>query len=258
MSGKGKVKPNNQAAPGPIGNTQGLIVPQTQPNASGPGNSAPPPKPTPKEEGWWNRWGSDALHTTLDVVGLIPGVGEVADGANALVYLAEGDKVSAALSAAAMLPIGGQAATAAKMAKKGAQVLEKQAAKKAAEEAVAENAKKEAQAAASGGYVKKSLLLNGPIRITEKGLAHVVERHTVNDIPKFAGKSKFNEGENLSVLINSGTQQRMVQQANGNFARTWDAGRSVGIDRVSGQHTSVMTVITRPDGELVTAFPGHP
>ncbi|WP_228112003.1 GH-E family nuclease [Zoogloea sp. 1C4] len=175
MSGKGKVKPNNQAAPGPIGNTQGLIVPQTQPNASGPGNSAPPPKPTPKEEGWWNRWGSDALHTTLDVVGLIPGVGEVADGANALVYLAEGDKVSAALSAAAMLPIGGQAATAAKMAKKGAQALEKQATKKAAEEAVehsvkeaaekaakeklereaAEKAKKEAQAAASGGRVEK-------------------------------------------------------------------------------------------------------
>ena len=101
MSGKGKVKPNNQVAPGPIGNTQGLIVPQTSPNASGPGNSAPPPKPTPKEEGWWKRWGSDALHTTLDVVGMIPGVGEVADGANALVYLAEGDKVSAALSAAA-------------------------------------------------------------------------------------------------------------------------------------------------------------
>jgi len=102
------------------------------------------------------------------------------------------------------------------------------------------------------------LLLNGPIRMTEKGMAHVVERHTVNDIAKFAGKSKFNEGENLSVLINSGTQQRMVQQANGNFARIWDAGRSIGIDRVSGQQTSIMTVITRPNGELVTAFPGRP
>ena len=124
MSGKGKVKPNNQVAPGPIGNTQGLIVPQTSPNASGPGNSAPPPKPTPKEEGWWKRWGSDALHTTLDVVGMIPGVGEVADGANALVYLAEGDKVSAALSAAAMLPVGGQAATAGKWGRKGVQADE--------------------------------------------------------------------------------------------------------------------------------------
>lgn len=173
MSSKGKVKPNNQVAPGPIGNTQGLIVPQTSPNASGPGNSAPPPKPTPKEESWWKSCGSDALHTTLDVVGMIPGVGEVADGANALVYLAEGDKVSAALSAAAMLPVGGQAATAGKWGRKGVQAVEKQAAKEAAERTAkeaaekaakeklereaAERAKKEAEAraAGSGGMIKK-------------------------------------------------------------------------------------------------------
>lgn len=102
------------------------------------------------------------------------------------------------------------------------------------------------------------LLLNGPIRITEKGMEHVIERHTVNNFAKFAGKSKFNEGESLSALVNSGTQQRMVQQVNGNFARTWDVGRQIGIDRVTGQTTSVMTVITRPNGELVTAFPGRP
>jgi len=68
----------------------------------------------------------------------------------------------------------------------------------------------------------------------------------------------WGDDRNLSALINSGTQQRMVQQGNGNFARTWDAGRSIGIDRVTGQQTSVMTVITRPNGELVTAFPGRP
>lgn len=165
MSGKGKVKPNNQVAPGPIGNTQGLIVPQTSPNASGPGNSAPPPKPTPKEESWWKRWGSDALHTTLDVVGMIPAVGEVADGANALVYLAEGDKVSAALSAAAMLPVGGQAATAAKWGKKGVQAVEKQVAKEAAERAAKEAAEKaakeklerEAAERAKGGRINEAI-----------------------------------------------------------------------------------------------------
>jgi RHS repeat-associated protein len=102
------------------------------------------------------------------------------------------------------------------------------------------------------------LLLNGPIKITEKGMSHVVERHTAKGIAKFAGKSKFNEGENLSALINSGTQQQMAKQANGNLARTWDAGRLIGIDRVTGRQTSVMTVITRPNGDLVTAFPGRP
>lgn len=168
MSGKGKVKPNNQVAPGPIGNTQGLIVPQTSPNASGPGNSAPPPKPTPKEESWWKRWGSEALHTTLDVVGMIPAVGEVADGANALVYLAEGDKVSAALSAAAMLPVGGQAATAAKWGKKGVQAVEKQVAKEAAERAAKEAAEKSSKKGSDGGKVTAKQMKEQQVKCFKK------------------------------------------------------------------------------------------
>ena len=91
MSKKSQVKPNHQSPPGPIGNTQGLIVNQTEANTAG-GNMAPPIKPTAVEKSWWGSWG-DAVHTGLDIVGLIPGVGEIADGANALIYLAEGDKV---------------------------------------------------------------------------------------------------------------------------------------------------------------------
>ena len=60
----------------------------------------------------------DAVHLGLDVVGLVPGLGEIADGANALLYLAEGDYTNAALSAAAMIPFAGMAATGAKMARR--------------------------------------------------------------------------------------------------------------------------------------------
>jgi RHS repeat-associated protein len=102
------------------------------------------------------------------------------------------------------------------------------------------------------------LLLNSPIRITEARMAHVVERHTLNNIAKFASKSKFGECENLTELIASGAQQQMLRQANGNFARTWDVGRSVGVDVYTGRPTSIMTVITSSDGTLVTAFPGRP
>jgi hypothetical protein len=64
-------------------------------------------------DGRWPELGtlSTATHTTLDVVGLIPGAGEIADGANALIYLAEGNKTDAALSVTAMIPIAGMAAT---------------------------------------------------------------------------------------------------------------------------------------------------
>src|SRR5262249_42451749 len=100
--------------------------------------------------------------------------------------------------------------------------------------------------------------LNPGIIITSQGLQHVIERHTLSGIAKFAGKSKFNAGEDVVRLIESATQQRMVQQANGNFARTFDVGRIIGFDRNIGAQTSLMTVITRADGSLVTAFPGRP
>ena len=46
---------------------------------------------------------------TLDAVGVIPGVGEVADALNGVVYLAEGDKASAALSFVSCVPLAGDA-----------------------------------------------------------------------------------------------------------------------------------------------------
>jgi pyocin large subunit-like protein len=56
----------------------------------------------------------------LDVVGLIPVVGEVADGANACISFGRGDYAGAALSAGAMIPLAGWGATAAKFGRKGA------------------------------------------------------------------------------------------------------------------------------------------
>jgi len=102
------------------------------------------------------------------------------------------------------------------------------------------------------------LALNPPINITQKGLEHTLQRHTINGLEAFAGKSKFNKGENVTDLIRSSTQQPAVRQANGNYARTFDAGRNVGVDHATGAQTSTMTVITRPNGDLVTAFPGSP
>ena len=65
-------------------------------------------------------WGGvlDGVQLGLDVVGLIPGFGEVADGVNALIYLGRGDNVNAALSVAAMVPVAGWVATGGKLAKK--------------------------------------------------------------------------------------------------------------------------------------------
>lgn len=71
------------------------------------------------EKSWINKAG----HMALDIAGLVPGVGEVADGVNAAWYAGEGDYKNAALSAAAMVPFAGWAATGTKLGMKGAKAL---------------------------------------------------------------------------------------------------------------------------------------
>jgi hypothetical protein len=65
--------------------------------------------------GFEDRYGG-AIHTILDVVGMVPVVGEFADAANAVYYAAEGDYANAALSAAGAIPGLGQAVVGAKLA----------------------------------------------------------------------------------------------------------------------------------------------
>ncbi|WP_332651494.1 DNA/RNA non-specific endonuclease [Lysinibacillus sp. 54212] len=62
----------------------------------------------------------DGFQTGLDVVGVFPGFGEIADGINGLIYTARGDELNAALSYSAMIPIVGNASTAGKWINKGA------------------------------------------------------------------------------------------------------------------------------------------
>ncbi len=76
----------------------------------------------------------DSLQTGLDIVGLIPGLGEIADGANALIYVARGDYVNAGLSAMSMVPFAGVAATVGKWGKRGVDAV--QAVSKYGDEAV--------------------------------------------------------------------------------------------------------------------------
>lgn len=60
------------------------------------------------------------IHSTLDVLGMLPGIGNFADGLNAVVYLLEGDMTNVAWSLAACLPLAGVAAVGVKYTGKAA------------------------------------------------------------------------------------------------------------------------------------------
>lgn len=95
------------------------------------------------------------------------------------------------------------------------------------------------------------------INITEEGLAHIFDRHLAEGSLS-AGKSLFNDKDSIAPLIASAAGIVPITQENGNLAYVVDARRVVGVDRETGQATSVYTVITKPGGDLVTAFPGNP
>lgn len=69
----------------------------------------------------WLSW----VQGGLDLIGAIPVIGEVADGVNAAIYLANGDYENAAISALAIIPVVGDLGKIYKYSKKLAKLIEK-------------------------------------------------------------------------------------------------------------------------------------
>ncbi|MDF7647059.1 DUF6531 domain-containing protein [Erwiniaceae bacterium L1_54_3] len=105
------------------GNTIGKLQYAPAPQGQVTAGSANPPK----KKSWWSQY-SDWVHTGLDVLGAVPIIGAVADGANAAIYTAEGDYGNAAMSAASaaanFVPGGGAAFKAGKLAAKAGKAVE--------------------------------------------------------------------------------------------------------------------------------------
>jgi WXG100 family type VII secretion target len=138
-----------------------------------------------QEDGWWGRWG-EWLHGALDGLGLVPGVGELADGANALIYLAEGRHLEAGISAAAMIPIVGDVGKAGKyVVKAGKEVLE---------EAAEEGAERAA----------KEIVEVGGERTAREGVAREAGHEASSSAPSVKGSSKPEAGE---ALVGSSRRQ---------------------------------------------------
>lgn len=140
-------------------------------------------------------------------------------------------------SEAGMVGVGGAAAVGAK-----------QVAKEVVEEAVVVAAR------------TSTKLLGQPISQGAKQLEWIMAKHGPNQLPKYAGKSQFyiSSQAELQTLIQNATHMPMTVQSRGNILRTVNAGRTIGLDAITGKPTSIYSVITNPNGNLITAFPGLP
>lgn len=94
------------------------------------------------------------------------------------------------------------------------------------------------------------------ITVSRAAFRHVVERHAWWSTARNA--SKFSPGISIAKLIRGATGTT-PEPAKGNaLQRIVDAGKPIGIDRATGKHTSLYTVITDKLGNLITAHPGRP
>jgi hypothetical protein len=62
----------------------------------------------------------EGIHLALDIAGFVPVIGEVADVANGVLYLAEGDYVNAGISFVSAIPLAGDTAKGGRAVTKGA------------------------------------------------------------------------------------------------------------------------------------------
>ena len=136
------------------GNTLGRVVGEAA-STTVPAKAANPPiEAETEEEGITGEQVLDGIQLGLDVVGLIPVVGEAADIISAGISLARGDYVGAGLSLLSAIPFVGYAGSAGKAARYGAKMAE--ASGKAAKEAADKAAKEAADKAAKEAAEKKA------------------------------------------------------------------------------------------------------
>ena len=81
---------------------------ESEPDSTSDDDTESAAEPEPEERGFWSR-ALDTVQMGLDVAGFVPGLGVGADLLNAGIHLARGNKGEAAISAAAAIPLGGDA-----------------------------------------------------------------------------------------------------------------------------------------------------
>ncbi len=148
-----------------------------------------------KATAWWDKYG-EWVHNSLDAVGLIPGLGDVADGLNGLIYLGEGHYLEAGVSLLSMIPIIGDFSKAGKLGLKiGEEVLEEAAEKVAKEvvEEVVEKAAKETLEEAAEEIAEKTLREAGE-ELAEKAARESLEEAAEKTVEKALGEA----GEELT------------------------------------------------------------
>ena len=214
------------------GNTLGRVVGETAPTAVPATQANAAIEAETQEEGITGEHVLDGLQLGLDVVGLIPVVGEAADIISAGISLARGDYVGAGLSLLSAIPFVGYAGTAGKATRYGAKMAEasgkvgKEAADRAAKEAADKAAKEAAERTVREEAAKQTSLKaedgakirpKKPTSLTKNGYKYDLDDK--GRVLKVGGNLKLNKSQarNQNAQRNAGGKDRLPDDQGGHF-----------------------------------------
>lgn len=214
------------------GNTLGRVVGETAPTAVPATQANAAIEAETQEESITGEYVLDGLQLGLDVVGLIPVVGEAADIISAGISLARGDYVGAGLSLLSAIPFVGYAGTAGKATRYGAKIAEasgkvgKEAADRAAKEAADKAAKEAAERKVREEAAKQTSLKaedgakirpKKPTSFTKNGYKYDLDDK--GRVLKVGGNLKLNKSQarNQNAQRNAGGKDRLPDDQGGHF-----------------------------------------
>jgi hypothetical protein len=174
---------------------------------------------------WWDKtWEEygEWVHNGLDAVGFIPGLGDIMDGVNGLIYLAEGRYLEASISAAAMIPVLGDLAKAGKLGLKVATEVVEEAAEKVVKEAAEEIAEQTSREIVEN--VAQKAAIETAEELSEKAATEALENtaaKTVNEAAEALTAKTFAESvTNTTENLAQKTADNIAAQAVKNDAQT--------------------------------------
>ena len=206
------------------GNTLGRVVGETASTKVPVKAANPPIEAETEEEGITGEQVLDGIQLGLDVVGLIPVVGEAADIISAGISLARGDYVGAGLSLLSAIPFVGYAGSAGKAARYGAKMAEAsgKAAKEASDKAAKEAAEKKAKEQAAKQTPPKAedgakIQPKKPTTFTKNGYKYHLDDK--GRVIKVEGNLKLNKSQtrNQNAQRNAGGKDRLPADQGGHF-----------------------------------------
>lgn len=94
------------------------------------------------------------------------------------------------------------------------------------------------------------------LHLSKRAERHVRESHFAGG-KLSRGKSLFDDGVDLSELLEAGREIKPRRQKNGRDKRVGKSKKPIGTDGRTRRQLKTYVIIAEPDGEVVTMYPGR-